>query len=140
MAKLPSRYKSKKYREKCLQRLKKFYTVNRETDCWEWNKEARWCKPKEAPKTYGMFSFGMRWRLEHRVSYALHNEDIDLLDDPKIFCCHRCDNRRCINPKHLFLGTHHDNMQDMVAKGRAPKGHQLQELTHTSCPHCHKKL
>lgn len=39
--------------------------------------------------------------------------------------CHSCDNRRCINPDHLFLGTRRDNMQDAVRKGRQAKGKML---------------
>ncbi len=55
-------------------------------------------------------------RGSHRIAWTLTNGDI-----PKNLCVlHRCDNRVCVNPEHLFLGTKKDNFQDMVSKGRAP--------------------
>ena len=50
----------------------------------------------------------------HRVSFRAYVGDIP----DGMLVCHTCDNRKCFNPKHLFLGSMKDNSQDMMAKGR----------------------
>lgn len=57
--------------------------------------------------------------LMHRVAYQVYYKD-NLT--PSDIICHICDNPACVNPKHLFKGTHNDNVQDKVNKGRQAKG------------------
>lgn len=86
--------------------------------CWEWQSSI---KPNNG---YGVFGIDGRMRLAHRVAFTLSVGDIP--DDTQVL--HRCDNPKCVNPAHLFLGTHLDNMRDKVRKGRqsragrGPKG------------------
>ena len=64
---------------------------------------------------YGRFSLKLyRRMLAHRVSWIIHRGAI-----PKgLYVCHHCDNPKCVNPKHLFVGTQKDNIDDMYRKGR----------------------
>jgi len=67
---------------------------------------------------YGRVKIGGRngkFVLAHRFIYE---KMIGVIPD-KILVCHTCDNPPCVNPDHLFLGTHQDNMNDMKKKGRA---------------------
>lgn len=64
---------------------------------------------------YGMQAIRGKGCTTHRLSkFIFHGFDID----SKLFVCHHCDNRKCFNPDHLFIGTNRDNMIDMFKKGR----------------------
>ena len=57
----------------------------------------------------------------HRVAYVVAN-NLTLDDITGQIVRHICDNRACVNPEHLILGTHQDNMDDMTSRGRSAKG------------------
>jgi len=87
--------------------------VNKEpgrNTCWEWTGVCY--------KGYGNFSVGgSRGRMyAHRYSYELHFGNIPV----GLLVLHKCDNRRCVRPSHLFVGTQSDNIKDSIKKGRWP--------------------
>lgn len=82
-------------------------TIKTENNCWEWT-GSLWSNG------YGRLRYDNKHQRAHRVSYLLHK---GLIPDG-LLVCHTCDNPKCINPKHLFLGTNKDNMDDADKKGR----------------------
>lgn len=63
---------------------------------------------------YGQIEYGRKTYLVHRVAFTLANGPIP----DRALVCHSCDTPLCINPAHLWLGSHSDNTQDMLSKGR----------------------
>ena len=100
--------------------------VRQEGECLVWTG----CRHGQG---YGMFSTGRtgdrKMSYAHRVAYELENGPVP----DGMFVCHHCDNPPCVDPSHLFLGTHLDNVRDRDAKGRqvSPRGesHHSAKLT-----------
>lgn len=92
-------------------RFHKKYEIDNETGCWNW--------------TAGLFKSGYSQfyfppiQRGHQFSYLVYNGN-EIKNNEVI--CHKCDNPKCVNPDHLFLGTAYDNMHDMIQKGRKKVG------------------
>jgi hypothetical protein len=84
-----------------------------ESGCWIWIGHIDSCG-------YGRFRFKRQSAgLAHRFAFKMKNPDVDI-DGLEV--CHKCDLPCCVNPDHLFVGTHKDNMNDRDAKGRVRSG------------------
>lgn len=106
-------YGSRKVAEgDAIERFHQKYEIN-ESDCWIWTGGTR-------PNSKGV-PYPRHWTDDlksigaHRFSFELVHGAIP----QGMYVCHKCDTPLCVNPDHLFLGSHQDNMRDMVVKQRS---------------------
>lgn len=101
--------------------LERFKYKVAENGCWIWSASF-------TSKGYGQISYKGKNTLAHRASAHLF---LKFPIDSTLCVLHACDNPKCVNPAHLFIGTAQDNSDDMVAKGR----HWLANKTHCDKGH-----
>ena len=109
--------------------LERFWSKVQKTDsCWNWI-------GSQQGNGYGFLHYGTREKRNpirpHRYSYEIHN---GIIPDG-LWVLHKCDNRLCVNPDHLFLGDRTDNMRDCATKGRVCTIGQSRK---THCVHGHE--
>ena len=98
------------------QRLDRYTKVDPLSGCHIWQAATK-------PNGYGQRTYRMRRMTAHRLAWIARHGPIA----KGLEVCHRCNERRCCNPDHLFLGSHADNMADMKAKRRALRRIPLQD-------------
>lgn len=104
------------------QRFWNYVNKRGEDECWEWTGAINsW--------GYGKLRLGYKMKQAHRVSYILHyGEPPNGLD-----ICHKCNNKRCVNPKHLYAGTESENLmqasRDGLLKPKKGEDHPAHVLT-----------
>jgi hypothetical protein len=97
------------FNEKFLLKFWAKINIKNNDDCWNWLGYLN--------SGYGVIGYEGKDYKAHRIAYMITYQIENLPSN--IFCCHVCDNRKCCNPNHIFLGTSADNVHDMENKGRS---------------------
>jgi len=103
--------------QKLIDRFWRFVYRGLEDECWNWIGST-------TGEGYGRFSVGGRNGKKlgaHQVSYMIKHGSIP----EGLFVLHKCNNKVCVNPNHLYAGTHEQNMLDLIDSGRSRRDEHL---------------
>jgi len=93
--------------------FEQWFVRGKPDECWEWLGSTN---PKRG--NYGAYAYARKMRGAHVVALELDGRPV-----PKgMYACHTCDNPKCVNPAHLYVGTPQQNVDDKVSRGRQRKG------------------
>lgn len=108
--------------KECCTRCKILNRYETKNGCWEW-------QGKIGANGYGILNIRENGKkmdiLTHRESYRIFKGEIP----DGMYVLHKCDNRSCINPDHLWVGTGKENVQDCIKKGRFCNGHERAKIS-----------
>lgn len=103
-------------------RFNNSYIKDQDTGCWVWQGRSR----SGSSRMYGRIKVDGKNIAAHRFSWEIHSGS--KIPEGCIIM-HSCDNPECVNPQHLSVGTHKENMNDMILKGRQAKGDAFSNRT-----------
>ena len=119
---MPIQYAKLTEEERLEHRKKRFMTRVRkdpETGCWIWTGQKDSSKHgKKGNRRYGRFRTQTNKKIKNWRAHRWAAKHLGGMDIENKLVCHECDVPLCVNPEHLFIGTHWENMQDMASKGR----------------------